>query len=107
MAISSTSQTTSTYLINSSNKCIIPDLGTDTEGVPWTAYGDVDSKCLESIGFTFKEDFTEGNNIAEEEVEKVADFGTGEAFGLHLRRTSSLGGFEVVYRVTQSFCATG
>lgn len=71
MAISSTSQTTSTYLINSSNKCIIPALGKDTEGVPWTAYGDVDSKCLESIGFTFKEDFTEGNNIAEEEVEKI------------------------------------
>lgn len=71
MAISSTSQTTSTYLINSSNKCIIPALGKDKEGVPWTAYGDVDSKCLESIGFTFKEDFTEGNNIAEEEVEKV------------------------------------
>lgn len=71
MAISSTSQTTSTYLINSSNKCIISDLGHDTNGVPWTFYGDVDSKCLESIGFTFKEDFTEGNNIAEEEVEKV------------------------------------
>ena len=71
MASSSTSQTTSTYLINSSNKCIIPALGKDKEGVPWTAYGDVDSKCLESIGFTFKEDFTEGNNIAEEEVEKI------------------------------------
>lgn len=71
MAISSTSQTTSTYLINSSNKCIIPALGKDKEGVPWTAYGDVDSKCLESIGFTFKEDFTEGNSIAEDEVEKI------------------------------------
>lgn len=71
MAISSTSQTTSTYLINSSNKCIILALGKDTEGVPWTAYGDVDSKCLESIGFTFKEDFTEGNSIAEDEVEKI------------------------------------
>lgn len=71
MAISSTSQTTSTYLINSSNKCSIPELGKDGGGVPWTTYGDVDSKCLESIGFTFKEDFTEGNNVAEEEVEKI------------------------------------
>lgn len=64
----------STYLLDLSKKCILSKRNAkleDSDGIPWSFYGDLDSKDLSNIGFQFIEDFQSGTEYAQKEVDKV------------------------------------
>lgn len=62
---------TSSYLIDLSKKCIIPKAGKDKNGIPWTLYGDINKDTLKNFGYNFKEDFVQGNKVAEKDFNKI------------------------------------
>lgn len=63
--------TTSSYLIDTSKKCIIPRAGKDSNGLYWTAYGDVESKSLANFSYTYKEDFAHASKLLEDDFESL------------------------------------
>lgn len=63
--------TTSSYLIDTSKKCIIPRAGKDENGLYWTAYGDVDTKSLSGFSYTYKEDFAYAYKLLEDDFESL------------------------------------
>lgn len=69
--------TTSTYLLDTSKKCTISgQKGAFTtkiggKSVYWSWFGDVDVKCLQSLGASFTENFKSGTKYAEETIEKT------------------------------------
>lgn len=65
------SNTTSSYLIDVSKKCIIPRAGKDANGLYWTAYGDVETKTLQGFNYSYVEDFQQASNLLEEDFEKL------------------------------------
>lgn len=66
---------TSSYLIDSSKKCAIlgnmPGLRQAGTSIPWSVFGDVDTKCLQKMGFQFSENFGDGTGYVVESLNKL------------------------------------